>query len=202
MPTGYAAVLLDKPETTFEQWALLCARAFGALVTMRDDDMNAPIPEELKPSTYAAEHAEASKVKYQKLLQMDSAAQQKYGEEKQREDIASIRRCMEQNAAQDNTLNAMLAKVVKWEPPTTEHQGMKDFMLEQLRISKHGDDWTADELRRLEAKSAMGFYWDDVAREAKNITYYEKSQREENERTAGRNKWLRDLRDSLALQTA
>lgn len=202
MPTGYTAVLLSNPETTFEQWALLCARAFGALVTMRDDSMDAEIPEELKPSTYAGEQAEASKIKYQKLLQMDPAAQQEHGAARRREAIAAIQRSISSNTAENNTLNAMLARVMQWEPPTKEHKGMKDFMMEQLRISKHNNEWSESELQRLETKLPIEFYVDDLQSELRSISFYEKSQHEENARTASRNKWLRDLRDSLALQIA
>jgi hypothetical protein len=36
MPTGYTEKLMEKGQT-FQQFALLCARNFGALVMMRDD---------------------------------------------------------------------------------------------------------------------------------------------------------------------
>jgi hypothetical protein len=49
MPTGYTAPIADG--MTFEQFALGCARAFGALVTMRDEPSDAPIPERLEPDT-------------------------------------------------------------------------------------------------------------------------------------------------------
>lgn len=51
MPTGYTAAVCDGKITEFPAFALQCARAFGALITMRDDAMNAPIPEEIKPDT-------------------------------------------------------------------------------------------------------------------------------------------------------
>ena len=50
MPTGYTAKIADGQ--TFEEFILSCARAFGALVEMRDEPADAPIPEEFKPSAY------------------------------------------------------------------------------------------------------------------------------------------------------
>lgn len=50
MPTGYTAAIADGID--FKTYALSCARAFGALVEMRDEPANAPIPEEFKPSSY------------------------------------------------------------------------------------------------------------------------------------------------------
>ena len=52
MPTGYTAILFDKPETSFRQYAYVCARAFGALVSMRDESLDVPLPVEIKPDSY------------------------------------------------------------------------------------------------------------------------------------------------------
>lgn len=37
MPTGYTSPLYEGKEISFEQFALRCARNFGALVMMRDE---------------------------------------------------------------------------------------------------------------------------------------------------------------------
>lgn len=42
MPTGYTHKIKDG--MTFKEYALRCARNFGALMDMRDDPMDAPIP--------------------------------------------------------------------------------------------------------------------------------------------------------------
>ncbi len=52
MPTGYTQAIVDNPNLSFKSFVLQCSRAFGALVTMRDDDNNAPIPDEIKPDDY------------------------------------------------------------------------------------------------------------------------------------------------------
>ncbi len=50
MPTGYTADIAKG--ITFQQYAWSCARAFGALVMMRDEPSDAPIPEAFTPSDY------------------------------------------------------------------------------------------------------------------------------------------------------
>lgn len=40
MPTGYTAGILDNKITTFSEFALLCSRAFGATIHMREDDLD------------------------------------------------------------------------------------------------------------------------------------------------------------------
>ena len=44
MPIGYTSKLHDGDQP-FNEFIMSCARAFGALVTMRDDPNDAPIPE-------------------------------------------------------------------------------------------------------------------------------------------------------------
>ena len=50
MPSGYTNKIKD--DISFEEFALSCARAFGACVEMRDDPGDAKIPEEFTPSPY------------------------------------------------------------------------------------------------------------------------------------------------------
>lgn len=45
MPTGYTADVQSGKVTDFAEYAMNCARAFGALVLMRDDPSDADIPE-------------------------------------------------------------------------------------------------------------------------------------------------------------
>lgn len=52
MPTGYTYPVAEEKVDTLAEFALQCARAFGACVTMRDEPSNKPIPEEFKPSLH------------------------------------------------------------------------------------------------------------------------------------------------------
>ena len=61
MPTGYTLDLYDVKDITFEEFALRCARAFGALISMRDEPIDAPIPERFEPSDYHLKELEKAK---------------------------------------------------------------------------------------------------------------------------------------------
>jgi len=62
MPTGYTAGVQDGKITEFSDFALNCARAFGALITMRDDPQDTPIPEKFEARTsYYDERLENAK---------------------------------------------------------------------------------------------------------------------------------------------
>jgi hypothetical protein len=87
----------------------------------------------------------------------------------------------------------MLDKVRGWVPPTPDHQGLKDFMEQQLTISM--DKYEPEE------PAYIGFpkIWhkERINNELKQIEYHRKAYREECERTADRNEWLADLRKSI-----
>lgn len=61
MPTGYTADVADGKITDFVEYALQCARAFGACIMLRDEPISSEIPE-FQPSDYNANAlAEAEK---------------------------------------------------------------------------------------------------------------------------------------------
>jgi hypothetical protein len=92
----------------------------------------------------------------------------------------------------------MRSKVADWQPPRTDHQGLKDFMIEQLdqTISfdgKPGDFYLEKAVR------VSGAQWrsDKLQEITRSIEYHTKEQKSEVERVATRNKWVADLRKSL-----
>ena len=65
MATGYTHSI--KNDITFEQFALLCARAFGACIEMRDDPTDKPIPKKFKVDSYHAKELKEAKTKLKTL---------------------------------------------------------------------------------------------------------------------------------------
>ena len=132
MPTGYTAAVVDGTLTDFPTFALRCARAMGACIMQRDDVMT-DLPKLRDKATYyerqlADATARLAELDAMTAEQADAAAQADYAHalaewEKHRAKV-------EQRAAR---LIAMRSEVQAWTPPTPEHQGLKDFMLDQLR---------------------------------------------------------------------
>jgi hypothetical protein len=194
MPTGYTAPIKDG--ITFEQYALGCARAFGALILMRDDPADAPIPERFEPSDYNRKaledaRAELARLDAMSLVDAASAAESAY--------VAEVDRCNERRREYidlRNKYNAMLAQVVKWEPPTPDHVNYKQFMIDQIRESI---DWDCNEKYITEPERLTGSQWlaKQITEARRMVAYHEKAYAEEVERTNDRNAWIRALRDSL-----
>jgi hypothetical protein len=195
MPTGYTAEIANG--ITFNRFAWSCARAFGALVTMRDDPADAPIPERFEPSDWNAKQLTKARDRLATLRVMSIEDATANAKAEYDEAVKSHRAQLAEKQALSNKYHAMLAEVVKWEPPTPEHQGLKDFMVEQIRQSI---DWDCDTKYMhvpllLPAKAWLA---QRIAAAERDIAYHEKQHAEEVERTEQRNAWLSALRTSLS----
>lgn len=193
MPTGYTTILLDKPETSFREFAMLCARAFGALITMRDEPLGAQIPDEFKPDTYYLDAMKGAEVRVRELevMTLDVAtkeAERAYGDGMKAHIEAEAR-----TAAENAAYASMLRKVEAWEPPP-ECADMKAFMREQLTISMVaplGDRW------KPKRRDAAEWLADERTEAARGVKHNAGQWKEECERAAKRTAWLRALRSSL-----
>lgn len=194
MPTGYTAGVEDGSITTLAQFAMTCARAFGALIDMRDEPTGAPIPLTIKPHTEYNDMSLAEalnaldRVVHLSEYDCDAAAEAEFAKE-----IASFEEYQAEQAAQNARYLAMIAKVEAWQvPPSHEH--MREFMLQQLRISLH--DYTPATPTKM-----TGGQWREAteAKSRHDIAYHSKQIAEEIARAAERTEWLQQLRVALAV---
>lgn len=71
MPTGYTDALYEGEDVSFEQFVWRCARGMGALVTMRDDPPDTPIPMRFVPQTaYYDRELEAARAEVARIESM------------------------------------------------------------------------------------------------------------------------------------
>lgn len=195
MPTGYTADIKDG--ISFEQFVLNCAKAFGACISMRDLPSDTPIPEEFEPCKYHADQLAEVRETLAAYESMDyEEATRKCAFEYQA-DEDNRRRQLQENLNQLESYRGMLAHVQAWVAPSADHEGLKDFMVKQIEESIKWDDSTKylteptpmiDVTDWLEAKKAKAI---------KDIEYHKEKNAEEIKRTAERNQWVRQLRESL-----
>lgn len=196
MPTGYTAPVADGKVTDFAEFAWQCARAFGALVMLRDDS-NATIPDEFKPSPYYAEsvrkaQAELERVRALTPAEADAEAQREYDDA-----VARNAQYAAERAETRKRYECMLAEVEAWVPPSPDHVEMKNFMREQLADSIRHDCSDLGLYADVKRKPGKAWHSDKLAAAERDVAYYTRNLAEELERVAGRNRWLRQLRDSL-----
>jgi hypothetical protein len=198
MPTGYTAAVQDGKTTSFRDFAWTCARAFGALITMRDDPADAPIPEELKPGSYYLESVQRAEIELGRLLTLPLEEADEAAKRAHAEAVKYAEEYRAKKVAERERYEAMIAKVEAWEPPSPDHTGMKKFMLDQLRESLQldcGGDYSPTVEPLL---SGAEWRLQQIARAQESLERSRKSLAEEEERVRSRNKWIRQLRESLA----
>lgn len=194
MPTGYTAYLTEEKELTFREFTLICARNFGALVTMRDEPMNAPIPEELKPSTYNKERLDEATKNLDAFYKLTPEELKTKTDEYNKEQIRYYEDKMKKTSLTRARYETMLKKVKDWNPPSSEHTGLKKFMIEQIERSIDFDCYDITLPKKLSIEQWKNYKEGTLLRD---IEYHSKAYAEEIERTNGRNKWLKELRKSL-----
>ncbi len=194
MPTGYTAELMEKGET-FKAFIMRCARFF--IVTMRDDSMDTPIPKKFEPSDYYAKQIEESKEELIKLQAMNDEEKLIFGKAEKDADIKQKEERLAKEQAENKRLMDMEAQIKAWIPPTLEHKGLRDFMLDQIKISKHDLTYVNKYLMEAKEKSTLAYYIVALSESVRNIQYYTEENVKENERINGRNEWIRKLRESI-----
>ncbi len=194
MPTGYTSIIEER-EVSFEEFTWRCARAFGALIMMRDDSMDAPIPQKFKPEPYYEEWLRKAQEELTRLQAMavdeaEIAATSEY---------EAARTSWAKHEAKAVALTAryaaLRAKVADWTPPSEEHAGLKQFMIEQIDLSARdgfGSYGVAPE-------RTSGAVWlrSKIIEAERDVERYAKAAHEEQERVASRNAWIDALRRSV-----
>lgn len=201
MPTGYADPVRRGEITTLRDFALSCARAFGACITMRDEPADAPIPEEFQPSTrFYDEKEAAAEARLAELMGLTMADAEARALADYTEQVARWHERRARRAADRERYEAMLTQVEAWTPPGPDHVEFKAFMLQQLRQSIDFD--CSDKYDAApERKSGPDWLADARTTATRDLERARRNRAEEINRVAGRNRWLRDLRDALPRAT-
>jgi hypothetical protein len=201
MPTGYTADVGDGKVAEFSDFALSCSRAFGALVMLRDHDQSLEATRRYLASGKYANESSYYQDSLRKAAERLTQLEEMTDEEarllalKEAEELRQTnRRYAEKTQAQRMRYEAMVEKVEAWEPPTDDHLGLKNFMLEQLHgsidfdctpVELHGPDLSDGWREREIAKQR-----DRIIKDAKDIV-------KEHARNEQRRQWVEALLESL-----
>lgn len=155
MPTGYTEKLYDG-EQEFEDFALRAARAFGALVEMRDSGLDATIPDEFVASAYHQEHRDEAVARRVELLALSPAAAAREAEaEADRWDAERKASAAETNARRSR-YEAMRERVLAWHPPTRDGA---EWRAEQIAKAERDIAYHDDEHTKERARAATRTAW-------------------------------------------
>ena len=194
MPTGYTEDIYEGKDVSFSDFALKCARAFGACIEQRDDDPNdkPKLIEKNNDDSYHIKRInEAKKWKKPTKVEFDAYVKKQIAYYNEKID--------KQNKLKDS-YQKMLDKANAWTPPTKEHEGLKKFMIEQLTGSLDFDcdnDYYQRELNNIKQLTYNQYVKNMRASNKRDIEYHTNELKKDNERVDNRNAWISALYESL-----
>lgn len=196
MPTGYTSELHDGKPITRNEFILQCSRAMGAAIMQRDDSPKAPLRLPKFETDYSDERLAKAKADLDKYraIPIELADGEAFNDYEAA--LARWREREQERRDMEGRYRGMLAEVAGWRPPTPDHQGLKDFMVEQLQSSIEFDCGAMDPPVPLTGEE----YRDQkIAMAERDIEYHTRSRAESIERTKGRRDWITALADSLGV---
>lgn len=202
MPTGYTVHIKDGDITTGKDFLKLCLRNFGVAINMRDEPLSKPVPIQFEPNPYYKKDYEETVEIRNKYRQMTFEEAKKELIEKHKKDIESTRKSLDKYIAEDERYMKVRDEIEKWIPPTSEHENIKKFALNQIDISLNTDirEYCNKELSKdLDVSDeAVYSYMNDINEFYENdVARAYKRWQEELKRTADKNMWMKQFLDSL-----
>ncbi|WP_025909304.1 hypothetical protein [Priestia flexa] len=197
MPTGYTNDIHAGKEVSAKDYIMKCARAFGATVTMRDEPLSKEIPE-FQPSTYHFEQIEKAKKRLSEAKRMTLEEAEKMAEESYQSRLEERAKIIADKTEMKNRYVKVLSEVNEWMPPTQEHVKLKEFAVKQLEDSIEFDcDLSFYECIPVKKNNPVDYLNAMIERAEENAKYHETAWNKEVEGVKQRNKWVKELRESL-----
>ena len=199
MPTRYTEFIENGKITTGADFLMLCARAIDVLGEMRDEPLDAPIPQKLNGDSYYKVLCDKAYLELEKLRSMSTDDIHNANEEDYQNRLRNRRDSIESQTALLKRYDKVLEEVMVWEPPTNDHVGLKNFAINQIRMCTRGITRCLlyYEETPVERMPDDEWYKREVERCEHDVKRYEKNAQEEAKRDEFNYRWLRALRQSL-----
>jgi len=193
MPTGYTADI--SKGISFKEYALNCAKAFGANILMRDEPLETPI-KKYEPDDYYIKSLTQEIAEKSRFLNLTREEMMKLWNEEFKNEFKSYTERLLEKRLLKSKYETILEDAKKFIPPTEDHINFKKFMIEQLESSI---DFDCSEKYMAVPKKESFLIWRTrkIKNLNENINYYMKKYGEEVVRTDSRNDWNEKLFESL-----
>jgi hypothetical protein len=197
MPTGYTSDICDGKDVDWKEFLMTCAHAFGATISMRDESLNTPIPEEFKVDNYYQVKITESLNQLKEYENMTlEEAEKSVNEEFERREKHRLEQLARSQKLREK-LESILEDITEWQPPSNDHVELKNFAVNQIFQTI---DFDCDEKYHSKPTTKLTAETWLLSKKADcihDINYYKEQYEKEVERVSGRNKWVRQLRNSL-----
>lgn len=203
MPTGYTAFIEDGNITTGKEFLLLCSRAFGIAMEIRDEPLSVPTPTIFEPNEYYKNRYESAvkRLEAERNISFETAKCRMRSDYDKR--VEDAKRTIANMTAINERYARVRGQVSGWIPPTESHKGIKKFALEQIDMCVNSDKMFAYYQKIIDTPFNDS---DEAVREyiTKYIEYLEsevesakRAYEEEVERANDKTKFMREFIESL-----
>lgn len=132
MPTGYTAFIEDGEITTGKDFLLLCSRAFGVAVDIKEEPLTVPTPMKFEVDGYYERSLRRSLEELEKVKNMNEDEISKRMIKEHDESKKYYLDLIDKEISLNKKYQKVRKEVEDWIPPTDEHTGIKKFALEQI----------------------------------------------------------------------
>lgn len=198
MPTGYTRIIEGQGDVTLAQFAMRCARGMMPLISLRDVDLDEPIPSKLKANPHYAERVAECEQRLAQISAMTVQDAASLLETRHAERVAEVERWNTTRLMLQANCERLRADVDAWMPPTPDHAALKKFMFDQLDDEIDHVKVRLDLPAKQSPEQWLAVWTEDAHKELERA---KRDLVEELQRTDWNNKWLADLRKSVGATT-
>ena len=188
--TGYTAFIANKEVVTSKDFLKLCLRNFGVLLDLRDEPLSPDIPTKLKPENFAKERLENEEkalAEYKKRTDAEwlSEIDESLKNARKQKSIKDLK-----GAEEKTVLEKMISEISEWNC-SDAYKNVKDFALEQLRMSKPDtSSYWEKQIALFEKYTVQKYKHDLIDSIEKDIERYKRKVAEEEKRNKERQDFL------------
>lgn len=198
MPTGYTSFIENGDIDTGRNFILLCTRAFGVAMEIREEPLSIPTPKIFEPDikyyTNSLERAIAEKAR---LTGLSKEEWHKECVKNREERIQDAKKRYESAVELDKKYLKVKQEVEEWNPPENCKE-IKKFALEQIKISRpnlnHYLEWIVLAERDETDEERYQVHMESCERD---IAYAQEHIVEETKRAEEKTQFMKELCDSL-----
>lgn len=203
MPTGYTAYIEDGDITTGKEFLRLCTRAFGVAIDQKEDPLSVPTQTKFEPDQYYidAYNRACDTLRDAKSISFDEAKLRL--KSRHHKKVEDCEKCAEKYSDLRNKYLKVRQEVEAWTPPTSEHNGLKKFALEQIDMCIPSEETIVEFINKakepldLSDDTITKFISDNINQCKSSVEYYKNLMNAEYERTQEKQEWMDKFLRSL-----
>ena len=202
MGTGYTNYIRNGDITTGKDFLKLCTRNFCIAMDIRDESLSVPTPTHFEPNHYYEKYYKESVEKLNKYKKISFEEAKEEMIQKYIEKIKYAKKYLEIYQLEDEKYEKIRSEVKKWIPPTSEHENIKKFALEQIDMSMNTSlrkklENNLEEKLDLSIESVYRYIRKMKDYYSKDVECFYKRWQEDLKQTAENNMWMKQFLDSL-----